>query len=940
MRSVASIAVVTPIVLVAFFACAEQSLQGPEHTVASIVVTPASDTLISLGETVQLTATARNANGATVAGVSFTWSSSDGSCATVNSSGLVTASENGNVTITASTGSVSGSASITVTQIPASVAVAPASASLASVGETLQLTASALDANAHEIAGSSFSWESSDDGVATVDDSGLVTAVADGAATINASTDGVPTPGTAEITVAQHADSVALSPTGASISGVGATQQFAVEAWDARGSPIPDPPVTWISLNPDIATVDPSTGEATAVESGQVTIAATANGTTGYALLTVVVPGVEPVNLWSEMWRGDPTERALAIWGTSDTDVYAAGDFAEVRHYDGTSWSAMGGWFGGAVWGTSARDVYLMSWHGSILHYDGSSWSEMESGTGSTLRGLWGASPSDVYAVGEAGVILHYDGSTWSAMPSGTFEDLNDVWGTSSTDVYAVGNSGTILHYDGSSWSAVVGGLSADVTAVWGTSATDIYAVAQWPDMILHYDGSSWNAMPGGTIHRPAAVWGSSATDIYAMGFAGAMFHYDGSDWDEMESGTGSDLEDAWGTAGANVYVVGAASLILRGVRGASVTVTPHAHTLTSGGETIQLAAEARDADADPVSGVTFAWKSSDLSVASVNATGLVTALSNGTAAIAATVPGGAADTAIITVTLSQLPPVAVIENPSQDTTVTLGEAVDFQGTASDADGTIAGHNWDFGDGNGASVEDPGPYTYASVGTYTVTYQVTDDDGAKSLAASVAVTVVLNQPPTASITSPTGGASFAVGETVTFTGSGADHEDGDLTGAALIWSSSLDGQIGAGTSFTRDDLSLGTHTITLTVEDTDGATATAAVTITVAALDPIVSGVWHGTTGAGFTFDFTVATAADYVTQIQYFWSGLSCEGVTRVSGSVTVSSTPGWIISNRQFVVDPSDEPTITGTFDASGMAASGSWQWLSCSGTWAASP
>ena len=280
-----------------------------------------------------------------------------------------------------------------------------------------------------------------------------------------------------------------------------------------------------------------------------------------------------------------------------------------------------------------------------------------------------------------------------------------------------------------------------------------------------------------------------------------------------------------------------------------SYLVTPSDHTLTVVGETIQVVAEARNASNDAISGVTFAWKSSDLSIATVDATGLVTAVTNGAAAITATAPGGAADTAFITVTLSQLPPVAVIDRPGQDTTLTLGESIDFQGTASDLDGTIVGHSWDFGDGNGSTAEDPGTYTYAGVGSYTVTYQVTDDDGAKSPAASVVVTVV-------------------------------------------------------------------------------------------AALDPIEPGVWHGTTGAGFTFDFTIAAGADQITQIQYFWSGLSCEGVTLVSGSTTVSRTPGWSISGRQFTVDPDDEPTITGTFDDTGTAASGSWQWLSCSGTWTATP
>jgi PKD repeat protein len=86
--------------------------------------------------------------------------------------------------------------------------------------------------------------------------------------------------------------------------------------------------------------------------------------------------------------------------------------------------------------------------------------------------------------------------------------------------------------------------------------------------------------------------------------------------------------------------------------------------------------------------------------------------------------------------------PTAVIDKPGQDTTVTLSSAVDFQGTATDSDGTIVSHSWDFGDGNGSSVEDPGAYNYAAAGTYTVTYQVTDDDGAVSVPAELVVTVV------------------------------------------------------------------------------------------------------------------------------------------------------------------------------------------------------
>ncbi|NIA11986.1 MAG: PKD domain-containing protein, partial [Nitrospiraceae bacterium] len=90
-----------------------------------------------------------------------------------------------------------------------------------------------------------------------------------------------------------------------------------------------------------------------------------------------------------------------------------------------------------------------------------------------------------------------------------------------------------------------------------------------------------------------------------------------------------------------------------------------------------------------------------------------------------------------------------------------------------------------------------------------------------------------NQPTTVTITAPADGSTFSTGDTITFQGSATDPEDGPLTGACLVWTSSIDGQIGTGESFTRSDLSVGTHTITLTATDSQGARGAASVTITV-----------------------------------------------------------------------------------------------------------
>jgi len=82
--------------------------------VASVSVAPPS-VAVPVGQTVQLTATPKDANGAALAGRTVTWSSSNTSVANVDGSGLVTAAAAGSATITATSEGQSGTSSVTVT---------------------------------------------------------------------------------------------------------------------------------------------------------------------------------------------------------------------------------------------------------------------------------------------------------------------------------------------------------------------------------------------------------------------------------------------------------------------------------------------------------------------------------------------------------------------------------------------------------------------------------------------------------------------------------------------------------------------------------------------------------------------------------------------------------------------------------------------------------
>lgn len=130
------------------------------------------------------------------------WKSTDASVATIDDSGLVTATGVGTATIKVVVGDVNASCKVTVVQPVTSISLNKTSVTMEALA-TYQLTATVKPDNA---ADRTITWSSSDPEVAAVDDSGLVTALKKGTATITAAAqDGSGVTKTCTVTVSNTA---------------------------------------------------------------------------------------------------------------------------------------------------------------------------------------------------------------------------------------------------------------------------------------------------------------------------------------------------------------------------------------------------------------------------------------------------------------------------------------------------------------------------------------------------------------------------------------------------------------------------------------------------------------------------------------------------------------------------------------------------------------
>ena len=568
------------------------------RTAPTVAVSPSS-VVLSLAEQRTLVATVTADQGLSTA---VTWRSSNATIASVTTGGQITATGFGTTTVVAISQADTtrrASSTVTVEPIVQAVSVAPASAAIL-VGQTVQLSPTVSVQGSLSAA---VSYRSSNETVAVVSASGLVTARAAGGATITAlSVADTTKRATSMISVTSRPVTVSIAQRGVTVMVGGTTQLTATVA----GDPGISTQVTWTSATPGIATVS-NAGVVLGVASGSALITATSLADATKRDTVTVSVGSRLATSWTASRLGGALfDDVVSIRGFDASTAFAVNQYGDVYRWNGTLWtlSARGASFGTqflAVHGSASSNVVAVGTGGVIVRFDGSSWTATASGTGNRLNGVFMESAASGFAVGANGTAVRWNGTGWSSTTTGSTQTLNSVWvsgaaafavgtsgeilrygsgawtrqsspttelllgvsGQSTTNVVAVGTFGTVLAFNGSTWSAVNnGGITADLYAVGSVSTTDARMYIASDDGVLLLNGGSLTRVTTPYAPRMFGVSIDPAGNVWASGQRGSTLRMTGSTWSTVS--LAPDLIDVWSTSASNSWAVGEFGFVYR----------------------------------------------------------------------------------------------------------------------------------------------------------------------------------------------------------------------------------------------------------------------------------------------------------------------------------------------------------------------------------------
>jgi uncharacterized protein YjdB len=729
-------------------------------------------------------------NGEQLDDARISWASADPSIAEVSSGGVVTGRTVGTVLIAASSRGKDAFARITVNPTPvSSVRLSTTSRSMM-VGQTFQLGAETLDGSGNVLSGRPISWSSSNTSIATVNSSGMVTALAPGAVIITAASEGRSAVATVTISLVPVV-SVTVTPATADLV-VGQTTQLTAQLKDEAGSILSGRAVTWSTNRSTVATVT-SEGLVTAIAAGTATITASSEGRFANASITVSPRPVSAVIV-------SPEQVTLFAGQTVQLSALVTDDRGQVLNGKQVTFSS------------SSNQVATVSAQGLVTAVGAGVATITATSEGATGKATITITPDPVATVevtpSTASVNVGQTTQLGVVARNVSGQPLTGrtvFWSTSSPAIATVSSTGMV--------TGLSPGTVAIVASIEGKQASATVTVRAVPVASVQVTPSPASTIVGQTITLTAKTldaagntltgrivgWTSSNTAIATVNANGVVTG--------VATGTATITASSEGVSGTT-------ALTVSGVPVATVVVAPSTVTIATG-QTSTLTATLRDGNGNVLTGRTITWSSGTTSVATVSPSGVVTGVAPGTATITATSEGKSA-AASVTVTA---PTAASVTVAPATATVTVGSTTALVATVRDASANVmvnASVTWTTSNAAVATVSGSGVVTGVGTGSATIT--------ARSGTATGTASVTVSPPPIHHITVTPSNPRIKVGETIQLTATAYDAANNVISGVTFTWTSNNTNRATVSSTGLVNALNDGNVTITASAQGMSGST--------------------------------------------------------------------------------------------------------------------